>query len=162
MRKTIDTITRIFTTSLMAIMVVVACWQVFTRFILQAPSTISEEFLRFSLIWLTMIGGAYVYGLKKHIAIIFIAKKIPKTKQIYVQILVELCVLVFAIVILLMGGLNAFTNAIGQVSPSLRMPMEYLYLCLPVGGALFVIYAIFHLIDHVKEHKQLKEEAELS
>ncbi|WP_411248534.1 TRAP transporter small permease subunit, partial [Shouchella clausii] len=35
------------------LMVLVAIWQVFSRYVLNAPSTFSEEFLRYSLIWVT-------------------------------------------------------------------------------------------------------------
>ncbi|PAD42353.1 TRAP transporter permease DctQ, partial [Bacillus sp. 7520-S] len=42
-----------FTSILMATMVFVAIWQVVTRYILSSPSTFSEEFLRYSLIWIT-------------------------------------------------------------------------------------------------------------
>lgn len=64
MRKIVDRVTAFLTCSLMIVMVLIACWQVFTRFVLNSPSTVSEEFLRYSLIWLTMIGSAYAYGKK--------------------------------------------------------------------------------------------------
>ncbi|MFP7334128.1 TRAP transporter small permease subunit, partial [Shouchella clausii] len=44
----------IFLSSVMfGLMVLVAIWQVFSRYVLNAPSTFSEEFLRYSLIWVT-------------------------------------------------------------------------------------------------------------
>ena len=47
MRKIIDRITEILTGSLLVFMVLIACWQVFTRFVLQSPSTVTEEILRY-------------------------------------------------------------------------------------------------------------------
>lgn len=160
MRKILDRITGFFTVSLLSVMVVMAIWQVFTRFILKSPSTTSEEFLRFSLIWLTMVGGAYVYGKNQHLAVVFVARKFPKAAQAVIGLFVEACVMLFSIVILILGGANAFKNAIGQVSPALRLPMEYLYLSLVVGGVLFLIYSLINLYDLIikKRHMQTPEE----
>lgn len=157
MKKVIDRITGIFTGSLLAFMVVVACWQVFTRFVLQAPSTVTEEFLRFGLIWLTMIGGAYVYGQNQHLAISFITKKMPAKFQPVITLFVEASVMIFSIVMLIMGGMNTVQNAVGQVSPALQMPMQYYYLGLPLGGVLFLLYSAFNLAELSKKNKQIIE-----
>ena len=95
MRKIIDRITEILTGSLLVFMVLIACWQVFTRFVLQSPSTVTEEILRFGLIWLTMIGGAYVYGKNQHLAISFITKKAPDKFQPVITLFVEASVMLF-------------------------------------------------------------------
>ena len=44
---------------LVAVMVLGCIWQVVTRFILNNPSKYTEEFLRYALIWLTMLGVPY-------------------------------------------------------------------------------------------------------
>ncbi len=157
MRKIVDKLTATLTCSLMVVMVLVASWQVFTRFVLNSPSTVSEEFLRYSLIWLTMIGSAYAYGKKKHLAVVFVARKVPEKYQLYVNLLVEAIVLVFVIVILFFGGMKASQNAIGQVSSALRMPMEYLYLSLVVSSVLFLFYSIIHISEYVAQHKKISQ-----
>lgn len=156
MRKIVDRITATLTCSLMIVMVVVASWQVFTRFVLNAPSTVSEEFLRYSLIWLTMIGSAYAYGKRKHLAVVFVARKVPEKYQLYVNLLVEAVVLLFVIVILFFGGIKASQNAIGQVSSALGIQMKYLYLSLVVSSVLFLFYSIIHIIEYFADFKQRK------
>ncbi|RBW68699.1 TRAP transporter small permease [Bacillus taeanensis] len=157
MREIIDRVTAFLTCSLMIVMVFIACWQVFTRFVLSAPSTISEEFLRYSLIWLTMVGSAYAYGKKKHLAVVFAARKIPVKYQLFVHLLVEAIVILFIVVVLLFGGTKAYQNAIGQVSSAIGMPMEYLYLSLIVSGVLFLFYSILHIKDYFVKHKQMSQ-----
>lgn len=156
MRDIVDRITAFLTCSLMAAMVLVACWQVFTRFVLNAPSTLSEEFLRYSLIWLTMLGSAYAYGKKKHLAVVFVARKIPRKYKFYVDMLVELIVLAFILVILLYGGTQAYQNSVGQVSSALNMPTQYLYLSVIISGVLFLFYAVIHIIEHFRDNKKRK------
>lgn len=153
MRKIVDRVTATLTCSLLVIMVLVACWQVFTRFLLNTPSTVSEEFLRYSLIWLTMLGAAYTYGKRKHIAIVFIIRQLPKKVSVIIDFIVEIIVLVFILVILLWGGYKAFENAQGQVSSALGLPIEYLYLSLIVAGVLFIFYAFIHLAEHINRYR---------
>ena len=50
MRKIIDRITEILTGSLLVFMVLIACWQVFTRFVLQSPSTVQLITIRTYLV----------------------------------------------------------------------------------------------------------------
>lgn len=156
MRDIVDRITAFLTCSLMVAMVLVACWQVFTRFVLNAPSTLSEEFLRYSLIWLTMLGSAYAYGQKKHLAVVFVARKIPKKYKLYVDLLVEIIVLAFILVVLLYGGTQAYQNSVGQVSSALNMPTQYLYLSVIIAGVLFLFYAVIHIIEHFHNDKKMK------
>ncbi|WP_428910768.1 TRAP transporter small permease [Niallia sp. Krafla_26] len=157
MKVVIDRITEILTGSLLAFMVIIAVWQVFTRFVLQSPSIVTEEMLRYGLIWLTMVGGAYVYGKNQHLAIVFIARKFPEKIQPLIALFVEASVMIFAIVMLIMGGMNTVQNAVGQVSPALQMPMQYYYLSLPVGGGLFLFYSAFNLAGLTKKNKQSAE-----
>lgn len=158
MRKVIDKTMEFLTAALMAVMVVVALWQVFTRFVLNDPSTISEEFLRYSLIWLTLVGAALAHGKKKHLAVLFAVRKFPKKRQPIVGIIIEIFVILFAVIILIIGGSNATQSAVGQISSAMQLPMQYLYLCLPIGGVLFSYYAIMHIIGYLKELKNSKTE----
>ena len=157
MRDIVDRVTAFLTCSLMVAMVLVACWQVFTRFVLNAPSTLSEEFLRYSLIWLTMLGSAYAYGKKKHLAVVFVARKIPKKYKFYIDMLVEIIVLAFILVVLIYGGTQAYQNSVGQVSSALNMPTQYLYLSIIVSGVLFLFYALIHIVEHIHNKKKWKK-----
>ncbi len=158
MKLVLDRIIGTLSVILLAVMSAMGCWQVFTRFVLGSPSTVSEEFLRFSLIWLTMLGAGYVYGQKRHLAIVFIARKFPKKSQFVINLIVELFAILFSVLILIMGGITALQNAAGQVSPSLRLPMEYLYLSLPVGGVLFLIYSLIGIVEIFSNNRRVQTE----
>ena len=69
-------IIEVLCTIIMGIMVVAVCWQVFTRFVLKNPSTVTEEMLRYLLVWTTMVGAAYAYGRRKHLSIGILTKKL--------------------------------------------------------------------------------------
>lgn len=52
-RGLIDKIIQVLSTIIMGVMVIAVCWQVITRYILNNPSTVTEEALRYLLIWVT-------------------------------------------------------------------------------------------------------------
>ena len=99
MRNIIDSIIRVLCTAIMGIMVVAVCWQVITRYVLNNPSTVTEEALRYLLVWTTMVGAAYAYGKRKHLSINILLKKVSAPVQKIVDIGVQCLVIVFCIVV---------------------------------------------------------------
>ncbi len=53
---------------LMAVMVIDVTWQVVTRFILSEPSSVTEELARFLLVWIGLLGAAYAFRVRAHLA----------------------------------------------------------------------------------------------
>lgn len=142
--------------AILAIMVLACCWQVVTRFILNDPSKYTEEFLRYALIWLTMLGAPYAYGLEKHLAINLFTNSFKKKNTLINKIGVELIVLILSISVLIIGGSIVVSNAVGQISPAMQIPMQFYYLCIPISGCLMVTYCLNRFIRFVKELKQMK------
>ena len=66
---------------LVAVMVLACCWQVITRFLLNDPSQWTEEFLRYALIWMTMLGAPYAYGKDQHLSIRVLVDKFESKNQ---------------------------------------------------------------------------------
>lgn len=52
---------------LLAMMSVLISYQVISRYFFNAPSSLTEELLRYSLIWLGILGSAYCFMLNKHL-----------------------------------------------------------------------------------------------
>lgn len=143
---------------LMVVMVVGCFWQIFTRFILNDPSSWTEELLRYALIWLTMLGVPYAYGKEQHIAIEFITNTFSKKGKLGDKIFVEIIVLLLSAFVLLAGGIMVTKNAAGQLSPAMGIPMEFYYLGIPICGVLMILYSGQRLIRFVKELKETKKE----
>ncbi|AST95365.1 TRAP transporter small permease [Shouchella clausii] len=137
----------IFLSSVMfGLMVLVAIWQVFSRYVLNAPSTFSEEFLRYSLIWVTMIGGAYAFHLKKHIAIEMLVNRFSDATQKRVRQLVQLFLIAFALLVMVYGGIQLVSLTMSQQTVSLGIPMGFVYLSLPISGLLITWFCLTELL----------------
>ena len=132
-------------------MVVGCFWQVITRFVLNNPSKYTEEFLKYSLIWLTMMGTPYSYGQKKHLAIKFITDHFKPKNMALTKIAIALIILALSVAIFIIGGISVTVNAGKQLSAAMQMPMKFYYMGLPIAGVLMVVYCIEQLVEYAKE-----------
>ena len=139
---------------LVAAMVVVCCWQVITRYILNNPSTVTEEALRYLLIWVTMVGGAYAYGRRKHLAITALSKRLSFKGQKILDIFVQAMVILFCVVVMIGGGTRLVNTAADQLSAALQLPMPLIYASVPVGAILFIFYALIFIGEDLRDMKQ--------
>ncbi|WOO87068.1 TRAP transporter small permease [Mollicutes bacterium LVI A0039] len=140
---------------LLGIMVFEATWQVVSRYIFNAPSGWTDEILRFQLIWLTMIGAPLAHGMNRIMAVTVFVDRMNESKKRINKIVVEFIILIFAILVLVVGGFMVATNAYGQISASLGINMFYVYLSIPVSGFLFIFYNVLNLKEFIgkKEEK---------
>ena len=151
--KVLNKVLEMAMVALMAIMVLGCCWQVITRFILNNPSKYTEEFLRYALIWLTMLGMPYAYGQEKHISINLMTKTFQTKNLLLTKIAIEVLVCILSVVVLIMGGMMVTMNSVGQISPAMQLPMPIYYACLPISGVLMCFYCIARLVGFIKEMK---------
>jgi TRAP-type C4-dicarboxylate transport system permease small subunit len=158
MIKVLNRIIEVIIAVLIALMVLGNFWQIFTRFVLNNAADWTEEFLRYSLIWLTMLGVPYAYGKNQHIAIEFITAKFSKRGKAIDEIFIQILILFISVFVLIIGGIMVTKNAVGQVSAALNLPMQYYYLGVPVCGVLMVIYTIPKLVEQIKVLKDSKKE----
>lgn len=151
MRKIIDKIIEIMCTLIMGYMVLAVCWQVITRFILKNPSTLTEEILRYLLVWTTMVGGAYAYGRRKHLSINILTKKLPRNGQKILDIVIQAVIILFSVIVMIMGGMRLVSTTSNQISAALRLPMPYVYASVVVGGVLIIFYSLLFIVEDIKE-----------
>ena len=156
MTKLINILNKVIEVVMVVLIVAMVCgnfWQIFTRFVLNNAASWTEEFLRYALIWLSMLGVPYAYSKNKHIAIEFVADTYSPKAKIVNQILIEVLVLFIAAFVMIGGGIMVTGNALGQTSPALGMPMQFYYLGVPVCGILLIIYTIPRLVGLIREYR---------
>ena len=150
LRKRLDKTLGSLCCLLLAVMVCIACWQVISRYIIGVPSTTSEELLRFSLVWISMLGMAFVAGKNQHISLTLFVDKVPPEIQRWWMIILQVTFAAFSIWVLIIGGLKISSISMLQISPALGIPMGKIYYALPVAGGLIIVYSLMNIIDLVK------------
>lgn len=137
---------------LMGGIVLTIVWQVVSRYFFNSPSEFTDELSRYLLIWVGILGAAYVTGTKGHIAIDFFVNKFFSSRKKQNEYFIQTTVFAFAITVLVIGGIRLvyITLSLGQISSSLQIPLGYVYLVLPLGGFIIAFYSIYHMLNYNK------------
>lgn len=131
---------------LFAILVCVTVWQVFTRQVLNDPSTWSEELSKILFVWLAFSGAAFLFGERGHIAVDFLARKLPVSTQRILQMIVQVIILIFAALAMIWGGYLAASIAWNQQMTALPLTLGWVYVVIPIAGVFIAIFAAVDLI----------------
>jgi TRAP-type mannitol/chloroaromatic compound transport system permease small subunit len=95
LKLTLDRSIQVIIAVLMGVMVLNVTWQVFSRYVLGDPSSFTDELARYSMIWLGLLGAAYVSGKQGHLAIDVLVEKIQGKKLFYLQLFIHGMVIFF-------------------------------------------------------------------
>ena len=155
MRKTIDSILGKACLGILFIMLAAVIWQVFARFVLKSPSTVTDEISSYSLIWVGLLGAAYATGQNLHLAIDLLPEKMVKKNVVMFDGFVYLSVFVFAFLVMIVGGtrLCLLSFQFEQTSASLNIPLGFIYLVIPFSGALICYFSIDTFLLKIKSQK---------
>jgi TRAP-type C4-dicarboxylate transport system permease small subunit len=140
-KRKVDRILEVTLSTIMGIMVVNVLWQVFSRYVLGAPSSFTDELARYLMIWLGILGAAYVSGRNMHVAIELFQSDSGKR-------VVKILIIIFALTAFIAGGsrLVYITFILEQFSPALKIPLAVVYLVIPLSGILIVFYKTVDLV----------------
>jgi TRAP-type C4-dicarboxylate transport system permease small subunit len=140
--------------AIFGLLVIDVLGQVFSRYILGQSFAFTEELARFSLIWLSVLGAAYLNAKRQHLSMDFLYQKFSESGQKRALYFIELCVFLFALVVMVIGGFNLVytTLHLGQLSGTLRIPLGYIYAIMPISGLLIMWFSLYH-VSLIKANK---------
>lgn len=140
---------------LLSIMLLSVLWGVLTRYIFADQSSWTDELARFMLIWVSILGAAYVSGKNAHIAIDLLPETMAKKKKLKLEVVTSVIISIFVFVIFLIGGLRYIyiSFKLGQTSAALEIPMGYVYLILPISGVIIIYFKIRTILESRKAIK---------
>lgn len=149
LKEQIDKILYVVLVFLMSMMVLNVLWQVASRFLLNSPSSYTDEVARFLLIWVSILGATYVCGKKMHLAIDLLPMKLKGKKAIRLNMFIYSLVALFGFFVFVWGGsrLVYITLKLKQASPSLNIPLGYIYMILPVSGIILIFYCLITFFE---------------
>ena len=125
---------------LLGVMVLNVSWQVFSRYVLANPSSFTDELARYLMIWLGVLGTAYVSGKRLHVAIDILHSQLSLSSQKTMQKVIFSIVILATFLIFIIGGsrLVYLSYLLGQKSAALQIPLYLVYVCVPLSGACII------------------------
>lgn len=156
-----DHLEEFFIIPLMFLMSIIIGIQVVMRYVFQNSLVWSEELSRYMFIWLIYFAVSYTARREKHIRIDAAINLYPKKLRPYIEILSELIVLGFSVFIAV-TAVTVFHKITwsGQLSPAMRIPMQYVYAAPLVGFVLTAIRQVQCILRRIKAIKNHEEVAE--
>lgn len=126
------------------VMLVLLVTQVLMRYFLGAPPSWTEELAIILFTWLVLLYATV--GLREgfHVAIETIPTDRPRLRR-WADRWVAALAFVFG-AITLTAGIGYVSRTAGQKTAALQMPIEMLYLSVPVCGGLFMLHALARMI----------------
>ena len=129
------------------VMVALTCWQVLTRYVLNNPSSWSEELVSYMFAWMSLLGSSLVTAERGHMNIPIMVEKCGPALQKLLLCLAEIIGFLFSAVILAYGGFQIANLAMGQMTSSMGVPIGVFYVVLPLCGILNMVYTVLNIVD---------------
>lgn len=136
---------KIVMAGLIAGMVVLIATQVCFRYALNEPLAWTEEVARHLMVWSALLGAAVAYRRKGHLGMDILVMHLPRRWQRRVEVALQILSIAF-FGLLVIHGIPLVERTMRQLSSAIRIPMGYIYMSIPVGSALILLFAIERLI----------------
>lgn len=135
--------------SLSAILLFILTGVAFIQLVLRYSFRISyagvDELRRLAFVWIASVGSALAFRKKAHMGITYLANKMSNKNKLYLEIFVNIALIVFMSSVL-KAGIHMAKMGNNQVSEYLQMSMIFFYLSIPFGAVLSILVFIEDLI----------------
>lgn len=124
--------------------------QVLARFVLHYPLPWTEEVTRLAFVYSIFVGATVAVREKAHINVDVFVGLLPRPAARAVALAGSALVAVFLGFVVWQG--IAFVEATGvQMTPVLQIPFRYLYVVIPVSGALMLFYLALGVVEDLRK-----------
>lgn len=147
LRSGIMKVLGIVITFLFVMMTLIGTYQIVTRYFFNRPSTVSEELLTYTFTWMALLASAYVFGKRDHMRMGFLADKLTGPARKYLEVAIDALSFSLAGVVMVYGGCSITKLTMIQTTASLRVPMGYIYVIVPLTGVLIMIFSVINAVD---------------
>lgn len=151
MRRLINNFEEVILSVLLAALTIAVLLQVYSRFIAGAPIIGTDEFANYCFIWMVFIGVSSGIKRNLHIRIDFLSSVAGGRFKRPLAILADLMFLLFIGVLVYLGVREMLSFIeFPRLSPTLRIPIWWIYLAMPVGLTLAGLRILQRLLSPAK------------
>ena len=136
-------------TLLSVILTVSVFLQVLIRFVFKYPLPWTEEVARIAVVYCIFVGATIAVRQNSHLNVDFLLVILPKGVARAAVFLGMLLVGVFLVFVTWQGVVLVMATGV-QMTPVMQVPFKYLYLILPVSGALMLLYLVSNMLALIR------------
>ncbi|MBW2145900.1 MAG: TRAP transporter small permease [Deltaproteobacteria bacterium] len=123
------------------LMIIIAFFQVFFRYVLNNPLFGSEEIARLFAVWLTFLGASIAVKRGGHISVDILYLRVSSRNQKIFRFASDVFLLIFNLILLVEGTRLAYLSHAFE-SSALRFPMSIVFSALPISAFIILIFLI--------------------
>lgn len=131
--------------SAMIAVIVLLTVNITLRFFFSAGITWAEEFIRYSIIYITFIGSSVCFHKGIHVGVDILMDSLNEKGKRILSLIINFLSIVFMVLLIKYGmDLVMFSRDTGQLAPAMGIKIYWFYLAIPLGALLSLIKIIFH------------------
>ena len=138
----VDKIVRILIVLFFSAIIIIGLMQIISRYAFSLPIVWADEAQKYLFIWMVMIAAAYGIRKKKHVAADVVLGNVGPRVKAVMEVLIELVSLALIVLAPRMIRVN-----IATISPTLGIPMGYVYYAMLIGPILMLFYTIVDIYE---------------
>jgi len=115
--------------------------QVVSRYLFNYSFIWSDEFVRYTFIWMVLLASGVAIRRKVHLGFDLFVAKLPRKLQVFLNVLNDLLIAVF-LVFFFFKSIELLRAAGLTPSPSMHIPMGVVYIVLPLSALVMFIYVL--------------------
>jgi len=140
-------------TLLSVVLTVSVFLQVLIRFVFKYPLPWTEEIARIAFVYCIFVGATIAVRENSHLQVDFLLVILPKRVARAAVFLGMFLVGIFLVFVTWQGVVLVLATGV-QMSPVMQLPFKYLYLILPVSGAIMLLYLVANMLALIRGRRE--------
>lgn len=140
----------------LAVMGIVLFVQIIMRTFFSAPLKWAEELARYLQIWITFLGIGYGIRRGSHIGMTLLKDRLPPILKALCGLIVDVAGFL-AFIVLFRTSLQFLAHQ-NVVSTAMELPMQLVYLVIPVGAVIYMAYDVGMIVSDIRKMLQRRKD----
>lgn len=128
------------------VMLLLVFAQVITRYVFNYTPYFGEELARYLFVWVVFLSLPLVGKYGGHMAIETITSRVQGSTLKFLNICADIFTIVFLAIMVWYGALMVMRTNF-QTSPAMMIPMSWVYVVIPFGCGVMLLYTVANLIN---------------
>ncbi len=128
-------------------------WQVFTRYVLDDPSIVSEEAARYLYVWVVFFGAAAAVSTRSHIGMPFVIERVPPRVRLVTNLVTGTLSVIFCVAIVIYGARAAWREW-DLPSVALEVPTGLVLAGVPLAMACAAVRLVRVMMEDVTDWRR--------
>ena len=140
----------------LAVMGIVLFVQIIMRTFFSAPLKWAEELARYLQIWITFLGIGYGIRRGSHIGMTLLKDRLPPILKALCGLIVDVAGFL-AFIVMFRTSLQFLAHQ-NVVSTAMELPMQLVYLVIPVGAVIYMAYDVGMIVSDIRKMLQRRKD----